>query len=114
MTTSKLQRLRTAADLGSLVRQERKRQGMSIEEAAPLLGVGRRFLSELERGKGTVELDKALRVLRGLGLGLVVLPSPEADQLQRAQRIGVKTAGRVSEAIADETQLSPCGIATRG
>lgn len=33
-------------------------------------GVGTRFLSELERGKPTAQLDKTLRILTGLGMEL--------------------------------------------
>ena len=37
-----------------------------------------RFLSELERGKPTVELGRALRVARRLGLDIWLLPRGEA------------------------------------
>lgn len=62
------------AALGRLLRQRRKADRMTQAEAAALCGVGTRFLSELERGKATAELGKALRVLRGLGLELAVTP----------------------------------------
>jgi hypothetical protein len=35
-----------------------------------LVGVGVRFLSELERGKTTLELGKVLQVLQGFGFNL--------------------------------------------
>jgi hypothetical protein len=43
-------------------------------KAAGLLGVGIRFLSELERGKKSVELDLVLRVLDRLGFELAIAP----------------------------------------
>ena len=46
--------------------------GLSQLNAAGLCGVGERFLSELERGKPTVELGKVLQVLNRLGLHLVL------------------------------------------
>ena len=57
---------------GRIIRQRRKVDGLTQAEAAALCGVGTRFLSELERGKATVEFGKALRVLRGLGLEMTV------------------------------------------
>ncbi len=66
--------VQSPAALGQMVRQRRKADRMTQAEAAGLCGVGIRFLSELERGKATAELGKALRVLRGLGLELAVTP----------------------------------------
>ncbi|WP_181702091.1 helix-turn-helix transcriptional regulator [Chthonobacter albigriseus] len=58
----------SAKDLGMLVRRLRKAKGFSQQEFADLAGVGRRFVSELEAGKGTISLDKALQVSRALGI----------------------------------------------
>lgn len=57
-------------DLGKLVRERRRELGLHQADLAALCGVGRRFLSELERGKGTVRLDMALAVARECGLDL--------------------------------------------
>lgn len=45
--------------------------------------VSMRFLSELERGKKTAEIGKALHALRLLGLEVVVLPRREAPPSTR-------------------------------
>jgi len=58
--------------LGTQVRQCRKELGLSQLDAAGLCGVGERFLSELERGKPTVQLGKVLQVIRRLGLRMAV------------------------------------------
>jgi y4mF family transcriptional regulator len=58
------------ADLGRLVRAVRERRGLSQQEFADLAGVGRRFLSELENGKPTLELGKVLKVANAGGLVL--------------------------------------------
>lgn len=63
--------VRNARDLGSLIATERKRQGLTQAELAGFSGVGVTFLSQLENGKGTAELDKALTVLATLGIDLV-------------------------------------------
>ena len=59
-----------AADLGALVREARKSKGLSQQEFADLAGVGRRFVSDLETGKATIEMNKALEVARSIGLVL--------------------------------------------
>lgn len=63
--------IRNARDLGSLISAERKRQGLTQADLAGYAGVGVTFLSQLENGKGTAEVDKALTVLATLGIDLV-------------------------------------------
>ncbi len=60
--------------LGQAVRAKRKADGLTQTKAAALCGVGVRFISDLENGKPTVELGKALSVLGGLGLTIDVRP----------------------------------------
>lgn len=43
---------------------------MTQQAFADLCGVGRRFLSELENGKPTVEFGKVLQVLAAAGIDL--------------------------------------------
>ena len=66
--------LAAASALGPVVRQQRKAQALRIDDAAALLGVSVDLMSRLENGQGSVRLDKALAVLDGLGLTLMVLP----------------------------------------
>lgn len=60
--------------LGPVVRARRKSQSLRIDDAAALLGVSVDLMSRLENGQGSVRLDKAMAVLDGLGLALMVLP----------------------------------------
>ncbi len=60
--------INSAQALGSFVRDKRKKDQLTQIELAELTGVGVRFLSELENGKPSVQLDKVLLVLAGLGL----------------------------------------------
>ena len=62
-------RLSSAAEWGKLVRATRKEQGISQEQLAGVANVGVRFISDLENGKKTLQLDKAILVLETLGLG---------------------------------------------
>ena len=59
-------------ELGQLIRRRRKTMGLTQLDAAGLCGVGERFLSELERGKPSASLGKALQVLRRLGFTVSV------------------------------------------
>lgn len=65
-------RAQTYEEIGSIVRTERKAQGLRQEELALAAGTGRRFVSELESGKPTVQLRAVLQVLRALGLELEI------------------------------------------
>ncbi len=60
--------------MGALVRARRKAAGLTQAQAAGLAGVGNRFLSELERGKKTLEFARVLQVLERLGFELAVVP----------------------------------------
>lgn len=62
--------IRTPDDLGIAIRAARKSQRLTLEQLSGLSGVGIRFLSELERGKPTVQLGKALAVAHLLGVEL--------------------------------------------
>ena len=63
----------SAADLGRLAARRRKAQGLTQADLAGLGQVGNRFVSELERGKPTAQLDKALHVLNLLGLDVQII-----------------------------------------
>ncbi len=60
----------TPLQIGQLVRQRRKEAGLTLKDAAAMAGVGVRFLSELERGKSTLQLGLAIRILQLFGLEL--------------------------------------------
>jgi HTH-type transcriptional regulator/antitoxin HipB len=64
--------IKDSGHLGSAIRVQRKSIGLTQLDAAGLCGVGERFLSELERGKPTVELGKVLQVLNRLGLRIIL------------------------------------------
>ncbi len=59
-----------AKDLGRMVREARKIQGLNQDDLAGMTGVGRRFIGDLENGKETSQLGKVLHVLSALGIAL--------------------------------------------
>lgn len=65
--------------IGQKVRQTRQQLGLTQPQLALAVGVGIRFIVDLEAGKPTVQLDKVLQVLSGLGLVLQI--SDSADQV---------------------------------
>ena len=64
--------LQSPEEVGRLVQAERKKQKLSQLQLAGLANTGIRFVSDLENGKGTVQLQKLMAVLSALGLGLFV------------------------------------------
>lgn len=62
----------TSKSLGLLIREERKAQGLTQEQLAGLTGVGVRFVRELEAGKESCQLGRALQVAAALGLSVSV------------------------------------------
>ena len=70
--------IKNIRDVGELVKIRRKQLGMRQKDAAGLLGVGVRFLSELERGKETLSVGKVLSVVERLNL-VVIIQSTRND-----------------------------------
>ena len=60
------------SDLGSMLRARRKKFGYTQAKVAALCDTGIRFISDLENGKATIELGKALMVAAALGLDVMV------------------------------------------
>ena len=73
------------SDIGQAIRRARKAMGLRQDELAAAAGVGLRFLVELERGKPTAQIGRALAVLNALGLDLNLvtrLPPPDPAKLR--------------------------------
>ncbi len=66
----------TPAQIGQLVRRTRRAQRLRQDQLAGAAGVGVRFLVELEAGKATAQIGKALAVLSALGCTLRIEPPP--------------------------------------
>ena len=72
----------TGEDLGSAVMTSRKALGLSRAQLAERAGVGMRFLYDLERGKGTLRVDKVMAVLEALELMPLIVPRALAAMLR--------------------------------
>jgi len=66
--------VRNARELGSLARAHRKSRALPLETVGGLGNLGKRFLSEFERGKETAEIGKVIKALNTLGLEVIIQP----------------------------------------
>jgi y4mF family transcriptional regulator len=77
-------KISSAIDIGRIIKQKRKDDGLTLEDAAAVCGVSYAFLSALENGKETVRLNKVLQVIKCLGIELEAdlrTWSPPGDEL---------------------------------
>ena len=64
-------KITSAQELGQAIRKRRKELGYTQTELADFSRCGLTFVSDLERGKKTAELEKALQVVNVLGIDLL-------------------------------------------
>lgn len=74
----------TPPEIGDIVRKTRKAAGLRQDELAGAAGVGLRFIVDLEAGKPTAQIGKALQVLAALGCSFDITPPPEPEEGRRA------------------------------
>lgn len=74
----------SSQDLGHIVRAVRKEAGVRLDDLAAIVGVSKQFTSDVEHGKPTVQLGRALRLLAELGIELSV-EVPAAIELRLQQ-----------------------------
>lgn len=62
----------TPQEIGKAVRETRKSLGVTQKDLALTSGTGLRFVIDLEKGKETCQLGKALTILHTLGIRLAL------------------------------------------
>jgi len=72
-----MDKVKTTAELGRAIRKRRKELGYTQAFLADYAGVSASFLSELENGKDTIQLGKAMDIMSLLGMDLAVLKRGE-------------------------------------
>lgn len=66
----------TAKDFGNFIRTTRKKAKLTQADLAAASGMGERFVRELEKGKPSCQLEKALLAAQMLGIKIEMkLPS---------------------------------------
>jgi HTH-type transcriptional regulator/antitoxin HipB len=92
--------VRTAKDLGALIRDRRKRLGLDQLTLAERVGVSRQWIIDAEQGKPRAPIGLLLRTLDALGVTLAVdddatpdrrplragTPTPDIDAIVRRSR----------------------------
>ena len=64
--------IKSVKELGAIIKETRKRQKLTQVELAQLSNLGTRFISDLENGKPTCEIEKVLKVAANLGIKIEV------------------------------------------
>ena len=64
----------TTSDVGGLIQDTRKKLGVTQKDLALTSGTGLRFVIDLEKGKPTCEIGKALTVMQTLGIRITLTP----------------------------------------
>ena len=62
--------LSNVVHLGRVIRDVRKEQGLTQKDVSGITGMGRRFISNLENGKATAQVEKIFLVCAALGIAL--------------------------------------------
>lgn len=65
-------KINNSSDFGAKLRERRKSLGYTQKDLSKYTGLSISFLSDLERGKKTAELEKALYVANILGLDVIL------------------------------------------
>ena len=96
----------------AMMRRERERQGLTLEELSNLAGISRSRLSALERGEENVSMEFVLKVASALGMsevrvsGLRITAAPPELTVLVAAADAIETARRVvDQATASREQL---------
>lgn len=73
-------KLVSTKDIGLLIKTTRKAQGVTQEQLAGVANTGIRFISDLENGKPTIQVNKLLNVLSALGLGMYIFSKRDLNK----------------------------------
>ena len=63
-------KISNSIEFGQLIKARRKELGYTQNDIASFLGFSTSFISHLENGKSTIELEKSIKVATALGLNL--------------------------------------------
>ena len=76
--------LRTPSDLGATIREQRRRLNLDQSDLAKQVGVSRKWIIDVEKGKARAEVGLILRTLDVLGLRLSLdqVGATQGDQIQ--------------------------------
>ncbi|MGH6889926.1 MAG: helix-turn-helix domain-containing protein [Rhizomicrobium sp.] len=73
----------TAKDFGHALTRARRTLGLTQRDLAVAIGVGERFIVDLEAGKPTAQLGKALAAAKAAGMRLIDTTETEPPQADK-------------------------------
>lgn len=76
-------KINNAITYGNLIRLTRKKAKLTQADVAAAAGIGERFVRELEKGKPSCQLEKALLVAEMLGIKFEAKLPPSIDELNQ-------------------------------
>ena len=92
--------IRTANDLGLVIKAKRKQLDLGQADLADKIGVSRRWLNQIEQGKSGASIGLLLKALAALGLELAVI-DPSDDQQKHVDIVPLFMTPDIDEVIND-------------
>lgn len=65
-------KITNSSDLGIVIRKRRKELGYTQQFLSDFTGLSVTFISQVERGKTTAEIEKTIQLINTLGLALLI------------------------------------------
>ena len=94
-------KIRTARDLGALIRDRRKKMGLDQLSLAKHAGTSRKWIVEIEKGKPRAGFAMVLRTLQALGVSL------DANDLKI--RPDIQSPGEIAPSVDINQHLANLG-----
>jgi y4mF family transcriptional regulator len=69
-----MEAMESPLELGAAIRARRRALGITQDDLASSIGVSRRVIGQMERGKKTVHVDIVMRAAQAVGLEIGVEP----------------------------------------
>ena len=65
-------KIANSKDLGQIIRDRRKELHYTQKDLSEFTGLSVTFISDLERGKATAEIEKTIRLINILGMDILI------------------------------------------
>src|SRR5437867_11177156 len=108
-----MERESVLSQIGRRVRARRTSMGWTLKEIAERSGISRRFLCDLEAGKGNISVARLADVAEALDVPIVSLMSTDDEEKRVVALVGLGGAGRstVVNALAKRPVVACCELA---
>ncbi len=94
--------LRTPTDLGSAIRDRRRRLNLDQEDLANQVGVSRKWIIDVEKGKPRAEIGLILRTIEVLGVRLSLDTNEMTPEETATLAVPVADIDRIIERARDK------------